>query len=191
MSLKETVHIPVLLNEVVASFEQLKGKVIVDGTFGGGGYTSALLDAGAEKVIAFDRDEKAIARGAHLKEKYGERLVLVNDTFSSMANHIKGMGYGEVDGIVLDLGFSSDQLDDHKRGFAFKHDGPLDMRMAQVGESAADVVNTYEEQDLANLIWRYGEEKKSRQLCKGVKKSRLNAQRNLLNLLKKLFQRGR
>lgn len=165
LRMKPTVHISVLLNEIVDSMQPVTGKVIVDGTFGGGGYTKALLDAGAARVIAFDRDEKAIVRGKHLQDEYGDRLVLVNDTFSAITQHVKELGYDEVDGIVLDLGFSSDQLDDHQRGFAFKHDGPLDMRMAAVGETAADVVNTYDEKQLADLFWKYGEEKKSRQVA--------------------------
>ena len=168
-----TVHVPVLLAEVVESLQPLGGKVVFDGTFGGGGYTEALLKAGAKCVIATDRDPQAIKRGQHLKEKYGERLVLVKSCFSEITKVVQEVGYNECDGIVLDLGFSSDQLDDHKRGFAFQHDGPLDMRMASEGVSASDVVNTYSEEKLADIFWRYGEEKKSRLIAKKIAQKRI------------------
>jgi 16S rRNA (cytosine1402-N4)-methyltransferase len=162
----QTVHVPVLLNEVVESFETVEGKVFVDGTFGGGGYSRALLEKGAALVIGIDQDPGAIERAAPMKKEFGERLLLVNACFSEMKKITKELGKHEINGIVLDLGFSSDQLDDHERGFAFKYDGPLDMRMSGIGESAADVIANYSEQDLANIFYRYGEEKKSRHLAK-------------------------
>jgi 16S rRNA (cytosine1402-N4)-methyltransferase len=186
-----TCHIPVLLNEVVENAQPAAGKVFVDGTFGGGGYSVGLLEAGAELVIGIDRDPMAIERAAHLQEKYGKRLKLVLGTFSDMAEIIKKEGYEYVDGIVLDLGFSSDQLDDSERGFAFKHDGPLDMRMSDVGETAADVVNTYEEKELADIFWRYGDEKKSRQIAKKIIEVReetpLATTNELVDLVKKII----
>lgn len=163
---KPTVHIPVLLNEVVESFESIEGKVFVDGTFGGGGYSKALLDKGAALVIGIDQDPLAIERAEPWKGQYGERLHLVNACFSDMKKITKELGKHEIDGIVLDLGFSSDQLDDYERGFAFKYDGPLDMRMSGTGESAADVIASYSEKDLADIFYKYGEERKSRRIAK-------------------------
>lgn len=161
-----TVHVPVLLNEVVESLGDVEGKVYIDGTFGGGGYTRALLDKGAALVIAIDQDPLAIERAEVWKGQYGERLHLVNTCFSEMKKITKELGKHEIDGIVLDLGFSSDQLDDYERGFAFKYDGPLDMRMGAATESAADVLASYSEKDLADIFYKYGEEKKSRRIAK-------------------------
>lgn len=163
---ESTVHIPVLINEVVESFDVVEGKVFVDGTFGGGGYSRALLEKGAALVIGIDQDPLAIERAAPMQKEFGERLLLVNTCFSEMKKITKELGKYEINGIVLDLGFSSDQLDDHERGFAFKYDGPLDMRMSSAGESAADVVANYGEEELANIFYKYGEEKKSRRIAK-------------------------
>lgn len=163
---KPTVHVSVLLNEVVETIGEVKGKVFLDGTFGGGGYSRALLEKGAALVIGVDRDPLAIERASAMKKEFGDRLVLVNECFSNLKTIIKELGKHEIDGIVLDLGFSSDQLDDYERGFAFKYDGPLDMRMGSTGETAADVLATYSEVDLANIFYKYGEERKSRRIAK-------------------------
>ena len=165
-SLNETVHVPVLLEEVVSMMGDLQGKVIVDGTFGGGGYSRALLDAGAKKVIGIDQDPLAVKRAESWRGLYGDRLQVVNACFSEMKKITKELGENEIDGIVLDLGFSSDQLDDYERGFAFKYDGPLDMRMRGSGVSAADVLAEYDERQLADIFYKYGEERKSRQIAK-------------------------
>lgn len=163
---KPTVHVPVLINEVVESFGNIEGKVFIDGTFGGGGYTRALLDKGAACVIGIDQDPIAIKRAESWMAEYDGRLHLVNACFSEMKKITKELGKHEINGIVLDLGFSSDQLDDHERGFAFKYDGPLDMRMHKSGESAADVLASYSEKDLADIFYKYGEERKSRRIAK-------------------------
>ncbi|WP_265564380.1 16S rRNA (cytosine(1402)-N(4))-methyltransferase RsmH [Sphingomicrobium arenosum] len=159
-------HLPVLLAEVVRELKIEAGDRIVDGTFGAGGYTKAILEAGAGEVIGFDRDPDAIA-AAHERVP-DERLTLVAATFSRMGERVDG----QVDGVVLDLGVSSMQLDQAERGFAFKQDGPLDMRMSQEGMSAADFVNTAEEAELARVIKLYGEEPRARRVAAAIVKAR-------------------
>ena len=159
----EQPHIPVMLDEVVAYLKEvgdLKGLRIVDGTFGNGGYTRALLDAGAE-VIAIDRDPNAIAAGQALVAESEGRLTLVEGRFGDLDQHVRDLGFDHVDGVVLDVGVSSMQLDQAERGFSFREDGPLDMRMEQAGLSAADVVNTFSKSDLQRVISVLGEEKKA------------------------------
>lgn len=168
-----TVHVSVLLNEVVKNAGSIKGKTFVDGTFGGGGYARALLNAGAALVIGIDQDPLAIKRAEPMQQEFGSRLVLVNGCFSELKKITKELGKNEINGIVLDLGFSSDQLDDYERGFAFKYDGPLDMRMSSSGETAADVLATYTEEDLADIFYKYGEERKSRSIAKLIVERRL------------------
>jgi len=146
-------HIPVLLSEVLEALRPAAGEVIVDGTFGAGGYTRAILGAGAS-VVAFDRDPNAIAAGKALVASADGRLNLVEAPFSTMDEHIES-----VDGVVLDIGVSSMQLDEALRGFSFRNDGPLDMRMSGQGLSAADVVNSYKVGDLARIFNFLGEEK--------------------------------
>jgi 16S rRNA (cytosine1402-N4)-methyltransferase len=153
-------HIPVLLDEVVAALKIGAGETHVDGTFGSGGYSRAILTAGAH-VIAFDRDPDAIASG---RAQAIENLTLVHDCFSNMANHVTEA----VDGVTLDIGVSSMQLDQADRGFAFQHNGPLDMRMSREGESAADFLNTAAEADIADIIYRYGDEPKSRRIARAI-----------------------
>jgi 16S rRNA (cytosine1402-N4)-methyltransferase len=151
-------HIPVLLNEVMAALAIQPGETHVDGTYGAGGYSRAMLSAGA-KVIAFDRDPDAIAAADRL-----EGLTLVEDRFSRMAEHVEA----GVDGVTLDIGVSSMQLDQSARGFSFQADGPLDMRMEQAGESAADFLNEADEADIASVIYRYGDEPKSRRIARSI-----------------------
>jgi 16S rRNA (cytosine1402-N4)-methyltransferase len=153
-------HIPVLLDEVIAALAISPGETHIDGTFGAGGYTRAMLDAGAQ-VIAFDRDPDAIANG---RKAAPVGLRLVEDRFSNMAAHIDA----PVDGVTLDIGVSSMQLDQAARGFSFQADGPLDMRMEQSGESAADFLNTADEADIADVIYRYGDEPKSRRIARAI-----------------------
>ena len=157
-------HVPVMRDEVMTALAPRDDAIYIDGTFGGGGYTRALLTRAKCKVIAIDRDPEAIARGAALAEEFESRLTLIEGAFSEM----DGLAGIAVDGIALDLGFSSFQLDDPERGFSFSSDGPLDMRMSRSGSSAADVVNTLAEHGLADLIWRYGEEKKSRRIARAI-----------------------
>ncbi|MFN5759424.1 MAG: 16S rRNA (cytosine(1402)-N(4))-methyltransferase, partial [Sphingomonadaceae bacterium] len=153
-------HIPVLLAEVIDALAISPGETHVDGTFGAGGYSRAMLKAGA-RVIAFDRDPDAIAAGHAAGD---EGLTLVQDRFSNMAQHLPD----PVDGVTLDIGVSSMQLDQAGRGFSFQADGPLDMRMEQVGESAADFINSADETLIADVIYRYGDEPKSRRIARAI-----------------------
>ena len=155
-------HIPVLLDEVIHSLSVKEDGVYVDGTFGAGGYTEAILNAAPDtKVFAIDRDKTAIDAGLELQKKYAPRLELILGCFGNMADLV----HQKVDGIVLDIGVSSMQIDRPERGFSFQKEGPLDMRMGQSGLTAADVVNTYSEQQLADIIYTYGEERFSRQIA--------------------------
>lgn len=160
-------HIPVLLNEVIAALAPAPGAVIVDATFGAGGYTRALLDAGAT-VHAFDRDPDAIAAGRAWAECGEQRLVLHPRRFSEMVAALAEAGVARVDGIAMDIGVSSMQLDQAGRGFAFASDGPLDMRMSQDGPSAADFVNTAAESEIADVLFNYGEERQSRRVARAI-----------------------
>jgi 16S rRNA (cytosine1402-N4)-methyltransferase len=162
-------HIPVLLGEVIAALDPQPGDVVVDATFGAGGYTRALLDRGAT-VHAFDRDPDAIAAGAKFPET-GEnppRLVLHQRRFSEMVNALAQAGVARVDGVAMDIGVSSMQLDQAGRGFAFSAEGPLDMRMSREGESAAEFLNTAREEDIADVLYRYGEERQSRRVARAI-----------------------
>ncbi len=160
-------HIPVLLDEVVAALAPRPGMIIVDATFGAGGYTAALLEAGAT-VHAFDRDPDAIAAGQVMVAQYEGRLALHPARFSAMQAELAAIGVTQVDAVVMDIGVSSMQLDQGERGFAFMHDGPLDMRMSQDGESAADFLNTADEEAIANVLYRYGEERQSRRVARAI-----------------------
>lgn len=161
-------HKPVLLQEVLAILRPRDGGIYVDGTFGRGGYSRALLEAADCMVYAIDRDRAAIAAGAELARAHDGRLVLIEGTFGAMDDLLGAEGVTLVDGIALDLGVSSPQLDDAARGFSFQQDGPLDMRMGEDGLTAAEVVNTYEEKDLADILHRYGEERKARQVARAI-----------------------
>ncbi len=158
-------HIPVLLNEVVDALALRDGGRYLDGTFGAGGYTTAMLDRAQCQVIAIDRDPDAIAAGRALAERYAPRLRLIEGRFGDMADLLSGE---EVDGVTLDLGVSSMQFDQAERGFSFRNSGPLDMRMEKNGPSAADLVNKTEEAELADIFWRYGEERKSRRVAHAI-----------------------
>lgn len=160
-------HVPVLLDEVLAALGAGEGEIHVDGTFGAGGYTKAILDTGA-RVIAFDRDPDAIRDGGPLADESGGRLILVPERFSRMDQALAERGVDGVDGVTLDIGVSSMQLDQADRGFSFQADGPLDMRMSQEGESAADFLNTADEAHIADVIYRYGEEPKSRRIARAI-----------------------
>jgi 16S rRNA (cytosine1402-N4)-methyltransferase len=160
-------HIPVLLDEVIAAIAPRPGMTIVDATFGAGGYTTALLEAGAQ-VHAFDRDPDAIAAGQTMVARYEGRLALYPARFSAMRAELTTLGIRHVDAVVMDIGVSSMQLDQGDRGFAFMHNGPLDMRMSQDGESAADFLNTADEEAIANVLYRYGEERQSRRVARAI-----------------------
>jgi 16S rRNA (cytosine1402-N4)-methyltransferase len=168
-------HIPVLGAPALHHLSVHDGGVYIDGTFGAGGYTRAILEAADCKVIGIDRDPTAIARGAGLFEKAAGRLTLVEDRFSNLDVVARGCGHDRVDGVVLDVGVSSMQLDEAERGFSFRLDGPLDMRMSGAGVSAADIVNAASERDLANIIYILGEERFSRQVARAIVKARTEA----------------
>jgi 16S rRNA (cytosine1402-N4)-methyltransferase len=156
-------HVPVLIRPLIAAVAPVAG-LWVDGTFGAGGYARALLDAGADRVIGIDRDPSVFALAQGWAGRYGDRLRLVEGTFSDL-DSIAG---GPVDGVVLDLGVSSMQLDQAERGFSFLRDGPLDMRMAAEGPTAADLVNTLPEAELADILFQYGEERASRRIARAI-----------------------
>ncbi|MGQ0741026.1 MAG: 16S rRNA (cytosine(1402)-N(4))-methyltransferase RsmH [Alphaproteobacteria bacterium] len=157
-------HIPVMLEEVMAVLAPRDGAIYVDGTFGGGGYAEALLTRANCAVYAIDRDPEAIARGRALAERFGDRLMLVEGRFSEMDRLAPVLA----DGVAFDLGVSSFQLDQAERGFSFGSDGPLDMRMSGKGRTAADTVNTLSESELANILSRYGEEKRARAVARAI-----------------------
>lgn len=161
-------HLPVMLAPVLDALAPQPGEAMVDGTFGGGGYTAALLATGGLRVFGIDRDPDAIARGHRRFADAGGRLSLLPGRFGDMVALLASVGVTAVDGVVLDLGLSSDQLDTAERGFAFSVDGPLDMRMGHDGADAAAFVNTAEEQDLANIVYRYGEERRSRAVARAI-----------------------
>ena len=160
-------HIPVLLDEVVAALAPQPGDVIIDATFGAGGYSRALLDRGA-LVHGFDRDPDAIAEAAPMLAEYGERLTLHPARFACIAEVMADHGIAAVDAVVFDIGVSSMQLDRSERGFAFSLGGPLDMRMSQDGESAADFLNSADEAQIADVLWQYGEERQSRRIARAI-----------------------
>jgi 16S rRNA (cytosine1402-N4)-methyltransferase len=160
-------HSPVLLDEVIAGLAPRSGETHVDGTFGAGGYTRAILATGAN-VIAFDRDPDAIAEGQALVAANEGRLQLVPDVYSRMGEALAERGIPQVDGVTLDVGVSSMQLDRADRGFSFQADGPLDMRMGQSGMSAADFVNEADEAEIADVLFHFGEERQSRRVARAI-----------------------
>ncbi|MGP1396790.1 MAG: 16S rRNA (cytosine(1402)-N(4))-methyltransferase RsmH [Inquilinaceae bacterium] len=164
-------HIPVLLAEVVATVAPEDGDVLIDGTFGRGGYAEALLTAADCRVIGIDRDAEAIRAGQTLRIRFGDRLRLVLGEFGDMDKLVDG----PVDAIVLDLGVSSPQIDDPARGFSFRQDGPLSMRMGTEGPTAADAVNTLPVEELARIIYEYGEERLSRRIARAIVAARTEA----------------
>jgi 16S rRNA (cytosine1402-N4)-methyltransferase len=168
-------HIPVMLDEVLEGLALRDGGAYVDGTFGAGGYSRAILDAGDTTLWAIDRDPDAIERGQHLIEEFGPRLSLLQGRFGEMADLLRNTGVEKVDGIVLDLGVSSPQINEAERGFSFRFDGPLDMRMEKQGPSAADVVNSMEESELARLIKQLGEERRARRVARAIVEARAEA----------------
>ncbi|MBR9836256.1 16S rRNA (cytosine(1402)-N(4))-methyltransferase RsmH [Salipiger thiooxidans] len=159
-------HVPVLLRPLLDAVAPVSG-TWVDGTFGAGGYARGLLEAGADKVIGIDRDPLAHRMAAEWIGSYGGRLELVEGNFADMDQYVSG-----ADGVVLDLGVSSMQLDIAERGFSFQKDGPLDMRMEQAGESAAELVKRLDETTLADVLYTYGEERASRRIARAIVKAR-------------------
>jgi 16S rRNA (cytosine1402-N4)-methyltransferase len=168
-------HIPVLGVEAVAQLSPRDGGIYVDATFGAGGYSRMMLDVAGTRVIGIDRDRSAITGGFDLVERSDGRLTLVEDRFSNLAEVCDAQGIAAVDGIVMDVGVSSMQLDQAERGFSFRLGGPLDMRMGQHGPSAADVVAKASEADLANIIYIFGEERHSRGVARAIVAARKEA----------------
>jgi len=168
-------HIPVMLPDVVRLMGPHAGGIYLDGTFGGGGYAAALLEAAPCTLWAIDRDPEAIARGATLAARYSGRLHLIQGQFGDMLALLAESGVTALDGVVLDLGVSSFQLDDPSRGFSFRGDGPLDMRMSRTGGTAADLVNTLPERELADLLFELGEERASRRIARAIVAARAEA----------------
>lgn len=165
-------HLPVLRNEVLAALKPQDGETFIDGTFGAGGYTRALLEAAECRVFALDRDPDAVALGRSLEDEFQGRLTIQQHRFSQMESALSEVELSAVDGVALDIGVSSMQLDKAERGFSFTSDGPLDMRMSGEGQTAADFVNTASQEDLADIIWRYGEEPASRRIARAVVRER-------------------
>lgn len=163
---KQAPHVPVLVKEVIAALALDGGETVVDGTFGAGGYTHALLAGGAGRVIGFDRDPDAIEAGRSLVPD--SRLTLVEERFSQMDRVLADRGIGFVDAIALDIGVSSMQLDTATRGFSFQADGPLDMRMSRSGLTAAEYLNTAEEAEIARVLRDYGEEPRARAIARAI-----------------------
>ncbi len=168
-------HAPVMLLEVLRHLAPASGDVLLDGTFGGGGYASAILDAAPCTLWAIDRDPAAVARGAVLAARYPGRLHLLQGRFGDMLGLLADQGVGKLDGVVLDLGVSSFQIDDPARGFSFRNDGPLDMRMAACGPTAADLVNSLPEAELADTLYQFGEERLSRRIAHAIAAVRAEA----------------
>src|SRR5215207_730269 len=168
-------HIPVLGREAVEMLDVRDGGVYVDATFGAGGYSRAILDVAGTRVIGIDRDRSAITGGFDLVDQSDGRLTLVEDRFSNLADICAAQGMAEVDGVVMDVGVSSMQLDQAERGFSFRLGGPLDMRMGHDGPTAADVVAKASEADLANIIYIFGEERHSRSVARAIVAARKEA----------------
>lgn len=169
--MSEFQHLPVMLNEVVEIINPQNNSIYVDATFGAGGYTKALLAKADCQIIALDRDPEAIAKAVSLQKQYGQKLTVNQAQYSRLAEIITKQ---KVDGVLFDIGISSMQIDNPERGFSFNKEGPLDMRMSQDGLSAQEIVNTFKETELADLIFQYGEEKASRKIAKAIVSARNN-----------------
>ena len=168
-------HIPVLGREAVEMLKPHDGGIYVDATFGAGGYSRALLEVAGTRVIGIDRDRSAVTAGFDLVDRSGGRLTLVEDRFSNLAEVCAAQGIQSIDGVVMDVGVSSMQLDQADRGFSFRLDGPLDMRMGHDGPIAADVIAKASETDLASIIYIFGEERHSRKVARAIVAARNEA----------------
>lgn len=169
-------HFPVMLPEVMEALAPADNEIFVDGTFGAGGYSAAILQAASCRLYAIDRDRTALARGEKLAADYGARFVRLHGCFGDVAALLAAQGVDQIDGLVVDLGVSSMQLDEAARGFSFRFDAPLDMRMDRDGGvTAADLVRTLPQDDLANIIYQYGEERLSRRIARAIVMHRAEA----------------
>ncbi len=183
-------HAPVMLEEMLTLLAPRNGGIYLDGTFGGGGYSAAILEAASCTVWAMDRDPEAIARGAALARGHSGRLHLLEGRFSQMVPLLAAAGVTALDGVVLDLGVSSLQLDAPERGFSFRYDGPLDMRMERAGPTAADLVNTLPESELADVLFRFGEERASRRIARAIVRARDEAPITRTGALAEIIRRA-
>lgn len=191
-------HTPVMLREVIEALAPRDGAIYVDGTFGAGGYSGAILDSADCRVWGIDRDPEAVARAAALLRRYGKRLSVLEGRFGAMDRLLGEQGVETVDGIALDLGVSSTQIEDAERGFSFRLDGPLDMRMdpdtPEAGPSAAEVVDSLPEAELAQVIARYGEERKARQVARAITEARrerhIERTAHLADIVRRAVRRG-
>ncbi len=189
-------HYPVMLPEVLEALQPADHGVYVDGTFGAGGYTQAILDKADCTVVAIDRDKAAEARALALRDKYGERLLFIHGCFGDVEDLLKSAGFEKIDGFVIDIGVSSMQIDEAERGFSFRADGPLDMRMDNSGgQTAADIVNSTDEEDLANIIYEYGDERHSRRIAKKIverrKEQKFETTSDLAELVRSVVPKSR
>lgn len=168
-------HVPVMLDEVLATLQPRAGGTYLDATFGGGGYAAAILAAADCTLWAIDRDPDAITRGAALAARHAGRLQLVHARFGDMLESLAARGVTQLDGVVMDLGVSSFQLDEAERGFSFRAEGPLDMRMGRDGPTAADLVNTLPAEELARIISEFGEERYAKRVARAILRARAEA----------------
>jgi len=188
-------HIPVMLKEVLDVLQPRDGGIYVDGTFGNGGYSRGILEAANCQVWGIDRDPNVIAKTKDMEAEFGGRLRVIEGRFGDMAELLAAQGVGKVDGVALDLGVSSMQLDQAERGFSFQNDGPLDMRMEQDGQTAADVVNNFDEEDIANIIYEFGEERRSRHVAHAIVEARkerpFTRTRELAELVRRVVRKSK
>jgi 16S rRNA (cytosine1402-N4)-methyltransferase len=182
-------HVAVLDREAVELLQPRAGGIYVDATFGAGGYSRALLQTAGTRVVGIDRDRTAIAGGSTLVEESGGRLTLVEDRFSHLAEVCERLGVEAIDGVVMDVGVSSMQLDQAERGFSFRLDGPLDMRMGDRGLTAADVIARVSETELADIIYLYGEERHSRRIARAIVAARQEAPISTTRVLAEIVAR--
>ncbi|MZR32492.1 16S rRNA (cytosine(1402)-N(4))-methyltransferase RsmH [Sneathiella litorea] len=172
MASQDASHISVLLREVMEVLSPKDGGIYVDGTFGAGGYSRAILEAADCQVFGIDRDPLAISKGQKMADEFPGRLIMIEGCYADMEELLAGQGVAAVDGIALDIGVSSMQIDEAERGFSFMREGPLDMRMSGKGRTAAEIVNEESEAELARIIFVYGEERRSRAIARAVAERR-------------------
>ena len=188
-------HISVMLPEVLSALQPRDGEIYVDGTFGAGGYSRALLNAAECRVYAIDRDPEVRRFAEVLEKEFAGRFVLLAGNFADMVELLASEGVERVDGVVLDVGVSSMQIDTAERGFSFRNDGPLDMRMSQDGMSAADLVNEADETELADILYHYGEERQSRRIAKAIVEARaiapITRTSQLAEIVRRVLGRGK
>lgn len=188
-------HIPVMLDECLEGLAIHPEGIYVDGTLGNGGHAAAMLErlTGGGRLIGFDRDADAIERvSERFKEEVGRRVTLIHDNYANMTAQLDQLGVDKIDGLLLDLGVSSFQLDDAERGFSFQTDAPIDMRMDQTrGQTAAELVNTADEQELADLIYQYGEDRASRRIARAIVEARGKIQIDTTRQLADIVERAK